>query len=275
MSNPELPRPVPEPSAIPNRGPGADRAWWAGRRHPVWTAAAVVAAPIVLTVVVAVVGRLLFPAAGDNAVLLRRLAAVVLVAVVALAVVGRANAWRRTGAAGPITWRHVALLTVPTLVALAPLATGLNPPAVGMLAVLILGYVATGVFEELWHRGVVLDTLRSVGLRRSAVIGGAFFAASHLANIVFGQAIAVSLAQAVGAFCFGIGFSVFRWRTNAVWLLAGIHALGDLMFKITNLHGGMLWVFLVGHDILMLLWGLWCLRGVDNDVSDAPTENSN
>ncbi len=151
--------------------------------------------------------------------------------------------------------------------ALAPLVTGLRVPAVGVLATLVAGYVATGVFEELWHRGVVLDSLRAVGLRRSAVIGGAFFAVSHLANIAFGQAVMVSLAQAVGAFCFGIGFSILRWRTNAVWLLVGVHAVGDLMFKITNLHGGTLWLFLVGHDAVMLLWGLWCLGGMDDDVS--------
>jgi hypothetical protein len=52
-----------------------------------------------------------------------------------------------------------------------------------------------------------------------------------------------------------------------VWLLAAIHAIGDLMFKVTNLHGGALWGFLVGHDTLMLLWGLWCLRGVDDIIN--------
>ncbi len=39
-------------------------------------------------------------------------------------------------------------------------------------------------------------------------------------------------------------------------------------FKLTDLHGGALWGFLVGHDTLMLLWGLWCLRGADDDVSE-------
>jgi membrane protease YdiL (CAAX protease family) len=79
----------------------------------------------------------------------------------------------------------------------------------------------------------------------------------------------VALAQSFGAFCFGIAFSVLRRRTGAVWLLAVIHALGDLMLKITGLHGGLMWAFLVGHDTLMLLWGLWCLRGAPDDVSDA------
>ncbi|WP_372595205.1 lysostaphin resistance A-like protein [Actinotalea sp.] len=240
--------------------------WWAGRPRPVVAAAALVGAPVLVTVGIGLVGA----AAGDgsDASQLRwRLLAVLVVAAAALLVVARAHAWERTGAAGPASWRRPGLLAVPALVALAPLVTGVDLPGTGTLAVLLAGYVATGVFEEIWHRGVVLDTLRSLGLRRSAVIGGALFAVSHLANIAFGQSPAVSLAQAVGAFCFGVGFSVLRWRTHAIWLLAGVHAVGDLMFKITNLHGGALWGFLVGHDIAMLAWGLWCLRGAADEVS--------
>lgn len=280
MSAPEQPRPNLDPAsgASPRSGPAPDTdtmgttpmgplsPWWADRPRPVWMAAGLVAVPVLVTVIIGLVSSV-FGDSSDNAQTVRRLIAVLVVAAGALMVVWRAQAWRRTGSAGRPTWRHLGLLVVPALVALAPVVTGLNLPAAGTLAVLVTGYAATGVFEELWHRGVALDALRSVGLRRSAVIGGSLFAASHLANIVFGQSAAVSLAQAVGAFCFGVGFSVFRWRTNAIWLLATIHAVGDLMFKITNLHGGVLWAFLIGHDTLMLLWGLWCLRGVDDDVA--------
>ena len=172
------------------------------------TAALLVAAPVAVTVFVGVVGGVLFPG-GDSAELVRRLVAVVLVAFAAVLVVGRNHAWRSTGAGGSSTWRHAGLLVVPALVALAPLVTGLNFPAAGTLAVLIAGYAATGVFEELWHRGVVLDALRSVGVRRSAVIGG-------------------------------------------------------------GLHAGALCGFLVGHDTLMLLWGLWVLRGIAPRESGRP-----
>lgn len=238
--------------------------WWAGGTRPVRTAVALTAAPVALTLAIGIAGRLAFP---DTDPIVVRLMAVLALVALACGVVARAGAWRAVGAAGPVTWSHSGLLVVPALVALAPLVTGLDLPAPGMLLILVNGYAATGVFEELWHRGVILDTLRSLGVRRSALIGGGLFAASHLANVVFGQAVAVSAAQAVGAFCFGIGFSVLRWRTNAVWLLAAIHFAGDLLLQVSGLHGGMLWVFLVGHDTLMLLWGLWCLRGLPDDVS--------
>lgn len=266
MDVPPSPRP-PDPAGgpSPSNTPGgpADRTrpvpWWAGRARPVWIAVGLVAAPVLVTIVIGLGGRLLFPRADAMTV---RLVAVLVVLAGALAVLARAGAWLRVGAGGPSSWSRTGLLVIPGLVALAPVVTGFALPAAGALAVLVVGYAATGVFEEVWHRGIVLDALRALGVRRSAVIGGALFAGSHLANIAFGQAVAVSLAQAVGAFCFGVGFSIFRWATNAVWLLAGVHFAGDLLFHITGLHGGLLWAFLVGHDTLMLLWGLWCLRGM-------------
>ena len=42
---------------------------------------------------------------------------------------------------------------------------------------------------------------RCAALAGSAQVGGALFGASHLANVAFGQSVAVSVAQAVGAFC--------------------------------------------------------------------------
>ncbi|MGN6250280.1 MAG: lysostaphin resistance A-like protein [Marmoricola sp.] len=264
------------PSAFPQDArtstrSSAGRPWWVARRRPVRTAVALAAVPVTITIAIGLLGG---PLLGDASQLTRRLIAVLMVAAAALLVVGRAGAWRRVGAGGAATWRDLGVLAVPAAVALAPALTGFAIPAAGTLAVLVVGYAATGVFEELWHRGVILDTLRPVGMRRAAVIGGALFAASHLGNIAFGQPVMVSLAQSVGAFCFGTGFSVFRWRTDAVWLLVAVHGIGDLMFKITALHGGALWAFLVGHDIAMLLWGLSCLRGLPAGSDGGTTASS-
>lgn len=243
--------------------------WWADSPHPVRLSIVLVAVPVLISVAIGVGGALVDPSADGW---VSRLIAVLATMTLALLVVARSRAWRRTATAGPRTWRHLGLLVVPALIALAPLVTGIRLPPASLLVILVCGYIATGIFEEVWHRGVVLDTLRRLGLRRSAVIGGALFALSHFANVAFGQSVAVTAAQGVGAFCFGIGFAIYRWRTNAVWVLAGIHAAGDLLFKITGLHGGLLWGFLVGHDTLMLLWALWCLRGVEDNVAVGSTD---
>jgi membrane protease YdiL (CAAX protease family) len=243
--------------------PGTVDTWTDRTAAPVWLAVALVVTTTAVSLLVGTGLRLLAGGSSQDA---RRLTAVLVVAAIAVIVVAVTRGWRRTATRGPVTWRSRWLLAGPLVIALAPLVVGLDLPAAGTLGVLVLGYLATGVYEEVWHRGVVLDVLRRLGLRRSVLIGGALFGATHLANIAFGQALAVSAAQAVGAFCFGVGYGVLRWRTGAVWVLAVVHALGDLMFKITALHGGLLWAFLVGSDILVLLWGLWCLRGAADDV---------
>lgn len=35
----------------------------------------------------------------------------------------------------------------------------------------------------------------------------------------------------------GFGYAILRQRTDAVWLLAGLHALSDLLLPTTGLHG--------------------------------------
>ncbi len=255
-----------EPPSLLDAAHPAPDTWAARTRHPVRLAVGLVAVPVLLTLLVAAVCAWVAPGSTTD---VRRLVAVLVLAAGAIATVAATNGWRRTASQGPATWQRPGILAVPAVIALAPIAAGFDLPGTRALAIMVAGYAATGLFEEVWHRGVVLDVLRNSGLRRSALIGGGLFALSHLANIGFGQSLAVSLAQAVGAFCFGVGFSVLRWRTAAVLPLAAIHAVGDLLFHTTALHGGRLWGVLVAHDTLMLLWGLWCLRGAGDDVRTA------
>jgi len=247
-------------------GRGRPHSWSTRTRHPVRLAVGLVLAPGALTLLVAALMAVAAPGSSQS---VRRLAAVLVVAAAAVLVVVVTGARWRTATGGPASWRHLGLLVVPLLIAAAPVVVGFDLPGAATAAVLVAGYAATGVYEEVWHRGVVLDVLRGLGLRRSVLVGGALFGGSHLLNIAFGQSPAISVAQAVGATCFGIGFGIYRWRTAAVWLLAALHAFSDLMLKITNLHGALMWAFLVGNDVLMLAWALWCLRGTDDDVSAA------
>lgn len=190
----------------------------------------------------------------------RRLLVILALAAAAL-VWSRKIGWSRIGAAGPSSWQNVRLLCVPAAVALVPLFWGWSPPTAGTLSVLVIGYAATGVYEELWFRGIMLREASTLGLVPAATATGVLFGLSHLVNIAFGQNVWVTASQAVGATAFGFGFAILRWRTNAIWLLVLIHAVGDLLFHTTALHGPALALVLVSHDIIVLAWGLLLMRG--------------
>ncbi|MGZ4595021.1 MAG: CPBP family intramembrane glutamic endopeptidase [Actinomycetes bacterium] len=213
--------------------------------------------------VTALGSRVVELAAPESDQLLRRLPVVLVLLVMSLAVARRVG-WTAIAAGRPATWRHVGWLTAPVLVALVPLAWGWSPDPTTLVA-LALGYAATGVYEELWFRGLALRAALPLGPGRAAALTAVVFGASHLANVLFGQNVAVTAAQAVGAAAFGFGYAVLRLRTNALWFLAGTHALFDLLLHTTGLHGGALWAVMVGQDIVLFLVGLVALNGLRRD----------
>ena len=213
-----------------------------------------------LAIAVTAVGSILVElVAPESDQLLRRLPVVLVLLAMSL-VVARRIGWASIAAGRPSTWRQVGWLTAPVAVALVPLAWGWAPDPSTLVA-LTLGYAATGVYEELWFRGIVLRAALPLGPGRAAALTAAVFGASHLANILFGQNIAITAAQAVGAAAFGFGYAVVRLRTNALWALVCTHSVLDLLLHTTGLHGGALWCVMVGQNMLLLLVGVVGLRG--------------
>jgi uncharacterized protein len=198
--------------------------------------------------------------APESDQLLRRLPVVLVLLVVSL-VVARRVGWRAVAAGGPSTWRQTGWLVAPVVVALVPLAWGWAPDPSTLLA-LVVGYAATGVYEELWFRGLAMRAALPLGPGRAAALTAVVFGVVHLGNVMFGQNVAVTAAQAIGAACFGFGYAVLRLRTNALWVLAATHAVVDLLLHTTGLHGGALWAVMVGQDVVLLVVGLAALSGL-------------
>ncbi len=224
---------------------------------PVRAATAWTALAVGVTLVGALVVELVAP---DSDPLLRRLPVVLVLLALALFVARRIG-WRELSAGGPRTWHDLRLLVVPLLIVLVPLAWGWTPDP-ETLALLVVGYAATGAFEELWYRGVVLRSALPLGPVRGATVSAVLFGAAHLSNVAFGASPAVTAAQAVGSAAGGFGYAVLRQRTDALWLLAALHGLGDLLLHTTGMHGAAMWAVLVGHDVALFVWGLVCLRGL-------------
>jgi uncharacterized protein len=174
------------------------------------------------------------------------------------AVLAATGGWRAAGFSGRVAQPR--LLVVPAAVALAPLVGGVQLPGAGMLTVFVLGYAVTGFFEEALFRGLILGVLRPAGVWPAVWISSALFAAAHLPNMLFGQAPAITVAQAVGTFCFGVGYAAVRLRTATVLPLMVLHFLTDFFLRIDALPTWVHWTVMVGGDTVLLIYGSILLR---------------
>ena len=150
------------------------------------------------------------------------------------------------------------MLVVPALITLVPLLGGVRSIQGGTVAVLVIGYVITGFMEEMLWRGAVQRILAPTGTAKAVWLGSVLFGAAHLTNVLFRDSVALVLAQAFGAFCFGVGYAALRWRTNTIWPLMVLHLATDLFAAI----GGLPKIpVLVGQDVVLLALGAYLIRG--------------
>lgn len=173
--------------------------------------------------------------------------------------------------AGPIRWR---LLALPAAVALAPFAGGVKDPGVAATVVIVAGYLATGIYEELWFRGMILKALASWPPLRAALLSSALFGLMHLCNIAFGANPAVTAAQVVGAACFGVGLAALRLRGMAMWPLVVLHAVGDIALQLGDVSSAWRWALMIGGDTVLLVFGLVILWPRAAAGTAAATEGS-
>ena len=202
---------------------------WAQRR-PVTTAVLILAADLILLTLIRLGLQVFAPTLPTDFVALFPSTALLVAGIAAL------NVWRAIGVNRPSQWQHLGLLLLPLIVLVGPpLVGGLKPIDAGRFAFLLVGYVLTGIREELLHRGIILRVLRRLGEGRATLISAVLFGLLHLSNIMVRDNPAIVAAQAVGAFCFGVGFGALRLRTNTVVPLIVLHAVHDLLLQMTNL----------------------------------------
>ncbi|WP_395658479.1 CPBP family intramembrane glutamic endopeptidase [Nocardioides sp.] len=163
------------------------------------------------------------------------------------------GSWRELGVNRRAEWRHTGLLVVPLVVAVSPLVLGFRSVGTDLLLVLVVGYVLTGVTEELVWRGFALRLLAPLGTTRAVVVGAALFGTAHLANVFFRDSTGLVLAQAWGAFCFGLAYGALRVRTDTIVPLMALHALTDLAAAVGNVPKIPV---LVAEDVVLLAYGV-------------------
>lgn len=152
------------------------------------------------------------------------------------------------------------LLVVPALVILAPFAAGSKDLGLKASAMLVLGYLATSIYEELWFRGLVLKNLASWTPVKAAWLSSVLFGIMHLTNMAFGANPAITAAQVVGAACFGMGMAALRLRGVSLWVLIMLHAVGDIALQMGDVSNIWRWTLMVCGDVALLIYGLLILR---------------
>jgi uncharacterized protein len=227
-------------------------------RSPLALTLLVYAANAVVIVAGALVAAAVLPDAdGLTRSLVASVGALIFTMVVARAVAVRTEGWTGLGLTRPREWHDTKLLVAPALITLAPLAGGVRSIEAGTVAVLLTGYLITGFMEETLDRGVVQRLLAPTGTAKAVWLGSVLFGASHLTNVLFRGSAGLVLAQAFGAFCFGVGYAALRWRTNTIWPLMAMHFATDLFAAI----GGLPKIpVLVAQDVVLLVLGAYLIR---------------
>lgn len=221
-------------------------------RRPILTALLIVMLDMLLAVLLTLAAQAFIPNIEPDFIALCVLTLIVVVVLTGL------GWWRSIGFNPPAEWRDLRLLLLPAIIIIVPpLLGGIKPVEPASLAYLLLAYALVGLREEALHRGMLLRILQPLGPRRAVLISGLLFGLAHLSNLVARSNPVIVFAQAVGAFCDGVGFAALRLRTNTLWFLVVLHALHDLLLRYTRLPAIPLDVAQV---TLLLFYGLYLMR---------------
>ncbi|WP_417374407.1 CPBP family intramembrane glutamic endopeptidase [Glutamicibacter protophormiae] len=155
------------------------------------------------------------------------------------------------------------LIAVPAVVVLSPFVGGLKDLGPSLTLMFIVGYIATGINEEFWFRGLMLGALSTWPPMCAAALSSALFGLAHLSNLVFGANLWITLAQVVGAACFGFGFAALRLRGTSIWVLAALHAVADIALQLGDVSSAWRWGLMVGGDVVLLVFGVIAIRRLD------------
>ncbi|HEU0244386.1 MAG TPA: CPBP family intramembrane glutamic endopeptidase [Candidatus Limnocylindrales bacterium] len=241
-------------------------------RHPLALALVLYAAYVALHVVLA----------WDGGVVLRSLvpgiggwlgpATWAVYAAFTLLVVALTGRWRQVGLLDPPRPGWLRLVAVPFAAGLPFLLFGWNLDAADVVPLLVVGVPLIALNEELMFRGILLDLLGPLGVRRAVTWTAVLFGCSHLVNIVAGAYPPFTAMQVAATTAGGIAFAAIRIRSGSLWPLLVLHAAIDVV-AIATLTGPatsspILLPVLFGWlaaNLALWRYGWWVLRTMEGD----------
>ena len=151
-------------------------------------------------------------------------------AVVAAVLLSRLRWWRAAGFRAVQRSRDLLLMLPPVVVLLVPvLALGVDVPAAGKAAVLVVFCLLVAFQEEAIFRGVLLHALTRYGVGVAVLGSAALFGLIHVNSLLVGRDPAFVAVQVLTSFLGGIGLAALRLRLGSIWPLIALHALNDFL----------------------------------------------
>ena len=165
-------------------------------------------------------------------------------ALLAVALLTGLGWWRAAGFTRPAHWRALAVLWLPALMALVPLA-GLaanGTPVTGAVTIAVIAFTTflVGFHEEALFRGLILRALLPGGVPRAVLLSALLFGLAHLAGLALGRHPLLVLVQVAFTFGAGVCYAAVRLRTGTIWPLVIIHWLFDLFGWLASPQGTLL-----------------------------------
>lgn len=150
-----------------------------------------------------------------------------LAAVLAILLLSQLGWWRRAGFRAP-HWRRLWVI-LPYLLYLGGGYRGVTTSWSETL-LLALSALLIGFQEEVWLRGIFLETFRGrYGALRAVVISSLMFGLLHTANLFSGAGPGVVVTQVLATLLFGLVYAGIRIQTGSIWVPIGLHAATDFL----------------------------------------------
>ncbi|MGN6445000.1 lysostaphin resistance A-like protein [Amnibacterium sp.] len=229
------------------------------RAHPVWTVLGLETAHWMVVIggslllAIALPGLPGYSTTGPSRSLLLVLVSCGLI----LALIAALRWWRLAAFTPVRAWRDLRLYWLPAVLLVVPLVAGVRQLAPGALAVLAVGYIATGVYEEALWRGVMVGLLGRIGIWPAVLLSSVLFGLGHLGNGALRGMSALIVLQAFGSAVQGVGLAALRLRTDTIWPLMGFHALHDFSLQLGTLP---IAAIEAPIDTVLLIYGIVLLR---------------
>jgi uncharacterized protein len=188
-------------------------------------------------------------------------------AILVLGLIAGLGWWRSTGFSTPVReWRHPWLIVLPLLLTLLPFTGGFKGVDTSMLGVLVVGYALNSLAEDGMFRGIMPRVLRDRGLITAIVLSSLLFGLAHFGNIISrpDQSVALTGAQAFGAFTEAIGVVAIRLAMRSLWPVMLVHLMADLFGQVG---GAPVVVWHVAYSVAMLVYGVWIYRRYRDELA--------